>query len=444
MKPTFLSRFFAALTELSNAEVAKQTGVNEWAQKVLFHGTKAGVRAGTVAQKAGKQFVSRFRSEQTLKPEDALKKSNQKPDRFDLTLTEEQEMMKEMLRQFGMDVMRPLAPEAEQDDWDPSEFLAQTQELGLQLIAIPEALGGAGSERSPIDHTLMIESLAYGDMGLAIAMMSPLSFINALTEFGTHEQQAKYLPLFAEEVVPAGLALLEQRAQFSPDKLKTRACRDGRGYRINGIKTLVPLCTQAEVFIVFAELDGEGPKGFIVESKAEGLTCTAERHMGLNNACMGTLELKDVWVEEVSLLGGTTGSYNHGRMIDLARMGTSALATGVSQAVVDYVITYCNERIAFGEPISHRQAVAFTIADMALELEGMRLLNWRAASRAEYGQSFHKEAYWSHLQNGEKAMMIGSNGVQMLGGAGFVCDHPVERWYRQLRAISILEGTLLV
>jgi alkylation response protein AidB-like acyl-CoA dehydrogenase len=112
--------------------------------------------------------------------------------------------------------------------------------------------------------------------------------------------------------------------------------------------------------------------------------------------------------------------------------------------VLDYVIPYCNERVAFGEPISHRQSVAFMIADIATELEGMRLLTWRAASRAEHGLPFAREAYLARLQCAEKGMQIGTDGVQLLGGHGFTKEHPVERWYRDLRAVSVIEGGILV
>ena len=111
--------------------------------------------------------------------------------------------------------------------------------------------------------------------------------------------------------------------------------------------------------------------------------------------------------------------------------------------MLEYVIEYCNERIAFGEPISHRQAVAFMIANIAIEVEGMRLLMLRAASRAEHGLDFHDAAYLARLFTASKAMEIGTNGVQLLGGHGFIREHPVERWYRDLRAVGIMEGGLL-
>jgi alkylation response protein AidB-like acyl-CoA dehydrogenase len=444
MKPTFLSRFFSALNELSNAELARRTGLHELTQKLLYHGTKAGVKAGGVAQRAQRNVVSRFQPRKGLTADEELTRSKQAPGSFDLTLTEEQQMVQEMLQRFALEVMRPLAAEAEQESWEPLPFLERSQELALNLIAIPEALGGAGGERSPVSHTLMAEVLSYGDMGLALAMLSPLGVINALTEFGSGEQQARYLPAFVDDVVPASTAIVEPRARFSVGAMETRAIKEGRGYRLNGIKSMVPLGMQAELFLVCAELEGEGPRAFLVEASTPGIETQPDFAMGLQNAALGTLTLDDVWVEDAQLLGEQEARYDHQKLLDLSRVGLSAMAVGTAHAVLDYVIPYCNERIAFGEPISHRQAVAFSIADMAIELEGMRMLVWRAAGRAEHGLTFQKEAYLARLQAAEKGMMIGSQGVQMLGGAGFVCDHPVERWYRQLRAIAILEGAFVV
>ena len=126
-----------------------------------------------------------------------------------------------------------------------------------------------------------------------------------------------------------------------------------------------------------------------------------------------------------------------------ARIAWCALAVGAGQAVLDYVIPYVNERVAFGEPISNRQAVAFAVSDIGIELEGMRLATYRAASRADQGRSFAREAALARRLCADKGMQIGSDGVQLLGGHGYVKEHPVERWYRDLRAAGVVEGALL-
>ena len=160
--------------------------------------------------------------------------------------------------------------------------------------------------------------------------------------------------------------------------------------------------------------------------------------MGLRTLQLATLEFDAVSLPGDSLLGA--GNFNLQRFLDLSRIGICALAVGTCQGVLDYVKEYCNERIAFGEPISNRQSVAFMVADMATELEAMRLMVWRAASLAEQGLEFHRPTYLAHVACGEHAMKIGTDGVQLLGGHGFCREHPVEMWYRNLRAIAILDG----
>jgi alkylation response protein AidB-like acyl-CoA dehydrogenase len=141
---------------------------------------------------------------------------------------------------------------------------------------------------------------------------------------------------------------------------------------------------------------------------------------------------------------GTESDNPYREAVRLARLGWSALAVGTSQAVIDYVIPYVNDRVAFGEPISNRQGVAFTVADMATEIDGMRLATYRAASRAEQGLDYSREVALAHRLCSEYGMKVGSDGVQMLGGHGYIKDHPVERWYRDLRAIGVMEGVVLV
>ncbi len=145
---------------------------------------------------------------------------------------------------------------------------------------------------------------------------------------------------------------------------------------------------------------------------------------------------------EALLAGGRREAYEE--CVQRARIAWCALAVGGAQAVLDYVIPYVNERVAFGQPISNRQAVAFAVADIAIELEGMRLLTYRAASRADRGDGFGREAALAARMCAEKAVRIGSEGVQLLGGHGYVKEHPVERWYRDLRAAGVMEGALLV
>jgi alkylation response protein AidB-like acyl-CoA dehydrogenase len=267
--------------------------------------------------------------------------------------------------------------------------------------------------------------------------------VHALVDYGTAEQQGEYLPVFAgDEFYPAAVALLEQRPLFDPHRLSTRATLQGDSYVLNGVKSLVPLAEDAQVLLVIADLAGK-PQGFIVEKGTPGLRVEAEPTMGLRAAKLGRVTLQNVRVPAKAKLGGDEG-IDAERMIDLARIAWGAIAVGTCDAILEYVKTYCGERSAFGEPIVHRQSVAFMIANIAIELDALRLLVYRAASRAEQGKTFRREAALVRVFAAEKAMQIATDGVQLLGGHGFIKEHPVELWYRQLRAIGIVEGALSV
>jgi alkylation response protein AidB-like acyl-CoA dehydrogenase len=230
---------------------------------------------------------------------------------------------------------------------------------------------------------------------------------------------------------------------FDPRKLETRARGANGGYTVDGVKALVPRASDGELFVIAAELEGRGPALFIVESGTDGMTVEAEPGMGVRAAATGRLTFEDVKLPDGALLGeGSPDVYRE--CVALARLGWCAVALGTGRAVLDYVIPYVNERTAFGEPVSNRQAVAFTVANIAIELEGMRLATYRAASRADQGLPFARDIAIARRLCAEYGAAIGSNGVQLLGGHGYVKEHPVERWYRDLRAAGVMEGGLLV
>lgn len=362
---------------------------------------------------------------------------------FDLTLTDEQRMTRDSVQRFVSAEITPRSRAADEAGNAPDGFYRQTQELGLALMPIPEALGGAGMPRSPVSNVLTAEDLAQGDMGMALGALAPLGFVNCLIDQGSDAQKERYLPRFCtDQFTPAAIALMEPRAGFDPAELQCTALREGDGFSLNGTKTLVPLGLDAGLLLVIAQLEDGGTGAFILEGDHAGLQRCEEQNMGLRTLQLARLELKDVKVGIEALLGG--GNFDLQRCVDLSRIGLCALAVGTGQAVLDYVVEYCNERVAFGEPITNRQSVAFMIADIAIELDAMRLMTWRAAATAERGDDFHEQAFLASTFCGDHAMAIGTNGVQLLGGHGFCREHPVEMWYRNLRAIAILEGALCV
>ncbi|MEL0028989.1 MAG: acyl-CoA dehydrogenase family protein, partial [Perlucidibaca sp.] len=327
---------------------------------------------------------------------------------FDISLSEEQQMMRDTLQRFARDVLRAAAHDADHHASLPADLLAQSQELGLNFYAVPEAMGGMAAEQSVVTNVLAAEDLGYGDFTLGAAVLTPMSVANALTRWGSAAQQEKYLPAFAGEHPPvATFAIQEAVPAFNPLKLETLARRSQDGYLLNGDKTLVLLGQQAELFLVAADLDGQ-PAVFIVEAGA-GVSFKDDPAMGLKSGETVKLRLENAPAERLG-----EADFDYQAFLDLGALAWCALAVGTCHAVLDYAAAYANERIAFGEPISHRQSVAFMIADMAIEIDAMRLLVWNAASLAEAGKPFHREAYLARLLCAEKSMKIGNDGVQVL------------------------------
>jgi alkylation response protein AidB-like acyl-CoA dehydrogenase len=356
---------------------------------------------------------------------------------FDLSLSEEQQMMRETLQRFARDALRPAAHKADHDAVFPADIRAQALELGLNFYAVPEALGGMAAEQSVVTNMLAAEDLGYGDFSLAASILAPMGVANALTRWGSKLQQETYLPAFAEETPPlASIAVTEAEPLFNPYVLSTTALRTGTDYVISGEKSLVIHGTEAELLLVAAMLDGK-PAVFIVRGGSDGLSFREDEGMGLKAGQTVKMRLDKVIGEKLG-----DDDFDYTAFLDLSSLAWCALALGTSQAVLDYVIPYCNERVAFGEPISHRQGVAFIVADIAIELDAMRMMVWRAAALAEAGKPFHREAYLARLLCAEKTMKIGTDGVQLLGGHGFTKEHPVERWYRDLRAVGVMHGGL--
>jgi alkylation response protein AidB-like acyl-CoA dehydrogenase len=246
-------------------------------------------------------------------------------------------------------------------------------------------------------------------------------------------------------VPAASLALMEPRPLSDPLAPATTAIKspDG-GYVLNGVKSLVPRAGDAELFVIGARLGDRGPALFVVEAGSDGLAISPEPGMGVRAAATGRLELRDLRLPPCALLGGDEAQAAYGDCVALSRLAWCALAVGTGQAVLDYTSAYVRERRAFGEPIANRQAVAFAVANIAIELEGLRLATLRAAARVDAGLPFHREVALARRLCAVHGMAIGSDGVQLLGGHGYVKEHPVERWYRDLRAAGMLEGGVLV
>jgi len=436
-KRTGIDIAIALLTPIVGQEFLDKYHLRDPLNRGLRYGTK------TIFSTAG-AATRQFKRVQNLRGGPTRLKSSGE-DYFDLRPDDEQKMMVETLNEFAEEVLRPAAHDADEAATYPPDLIAKAAELGITAINIPEDFDGIAAHRSSVTNVLVAEALAYGDMGLALPILAPGGVASALTHWGSAEQQATYLTEFAGENVPqACVAIAEPHPLFDPTRLKTTAVRTPSGYRLDGVKSMVPAAADAELFIVGAQLNGK-PALFIVESSAKGLTVKADPSMGIRAAALGQVELSGVSVPLNARLGEDEATdTDYSEAIALSRLGWAALAVGTSHAVLDYVVPYVKEREAFGEPIAHRQAVAFMCANIAIELDGLRLITWRGAARAEQGLTFTREAALAKRLGADKGMQIGLDGVQLLGGHGYTKEHPVERWYRDLRAIGVAEGIVVI
>jgi alkylation response protein AidB-like acyl-CoA dehydrogenase len=423
-----------ALSRLAESDLLDRIGMREHAERLVHRGTRNGFRA---ANAAGRRFAA---VQKLARP--ARQKRTKAPTAFDLEPTDEQRMLIDAFGDFAANVLRPAAQGADAGCAAPEEILAQSAELGIAVLGVPEELGGAVEERSAVTSALVTEALASGDMGLAFAALAPAAVSTALGLWGDADQQATYLPSFAGDEVPAAaLAIQEPGALFDPFELATTARAGGDGFVIDGAKALVPRADAAELFVIAAALEGEGPALFLVEAATAGLAVKPEPAIGLRAAATGQLRLDGVQVGAGARLGGPD---DYADCVRLGRVAWAAMTVGTAQGALDFLIPYVNERKAFGEPISHRQAVAFNMSDLAIEIEGMRLATYRAAALADQGRDFARPAAVARSLAATKGMKVGSDAVGLLGGHGYVKEHPVERWYRDLRAAGMIEGALLV
>jgi len=357
--------------------------------------------------------------------------------------SEEQELLRQTLAGFARDVIRPQAREADEKEVVPSPVIEKSWELGLVQDAIPEAFGGYGNPRSAVGGTFILEEFAYGSLGIALHLVAPRLFAIPVIVAGTEAQRAAWLPRFAgRHFVAATAAFTEPRWGFDPTALATTAERSGDGWVLAGEKCAVPLAASAEVLLVYAAAP-DGLAAFVVERGAQGLTVgEREKNMGLRALDAFTIKLEGVKIPAANRLGGDGADIRP--LIDAQRVASAALAVGVARAAFDYARDYAKERTAFGVPIATKQAIAFMLSNMAIEVDAMRLLAWEAAWRLDQGLPATREAYLAKQYAADAVLKIADNAVQVLGGHGYIRDHLVELLLRDARAFATLDGLATV
>ena len=364
--------------------------------------------------------------------------------------SDEQTLVVETLKSFAADVLRPAARAADESEKLPEDVLQQAWELGFAATQLPEAYGGAGEARSPITSALALEALATGDTALAVAIAHPAAFAFAVADHGTDEQKQAYLPLFTgDRYHAASIALAEPVPAFDAGAIRTVAEPKGDAFVLSGTKSAVPLADRASHFLVIARNGSKGGDGvgaldaFLVPKDAAGLRVEREQNLGMRALPTGRLTFERVELGAAARLGGAKGA-DVRRLLDGTRAANAALLVGLSVGVMEYAIPYAKDRRAFGEFIAQKQAIAFMLSDMRVETDAMRWLTWKAASQLEQGLPATRAAQFASAYTAQHAMKIADDGLQVLGGHGFIREHPVELWYRSARTLSVLEGAALL
>ncbi len=363
----------------------------------------------------------------------------------DFTLDEDQQQIQDMARKFAAKELRPIARNCDEEAKFPTDLLSKVWELGFCANAIPEKYGGYDLGRSALTTAIMVEELAWGDVSLTLGALSPLLMMIPVLEFGTEEQKEEWLPkLCGEQFFPATAALMEPRITFDPTDLRTASQTRGDEIVLNGVKCMVPLAEQAEHILVYAtDAQGGGPvsvKAIILDKGTPGLKIgEREKTLGLNPLPLFRVTFEDCVVPKSRQIGGDQG-IDYMRLLNLSRSILCSMAVGVARASYEYALDYAKERYAFGEPIASRQSIAFMLAESAMEVDGMRMLAWRVAWRLDRNEDATREAALAKMYCAEQTMKIVDYGVQILGGHGYIREHPVEMWFRNGRGFSTLEG----
>lgn len=359
--------------------------------------------------------------------------------------TEEQQMMRKMVRDFAGKEIAPFVPIMEQGVF-PREVLKKMGELGLMGIPIPAKYGGA--EMDFISYILAIHEISKvsATVGVILAVHTSVG-TNPILYFGTEEQKQKYLPKLAAGEYLGAFALTEPGAGSDAGSLKSRAVRQGDEYVINGSKVFITNGGEADTYIVFASTNPDagtrGISAFIAPKDTPGLIVGKDEHkMGLLGSRTVQLTFEDMKVPAENLLGEEGQGFKVAMAnLDVGRIGIGAQSLGIAEASLECATNYAKERHQFGKPIAAQQGLGFKLADMATAVEAARLLVYRAASLRAQGLPCGKEASIAKLFASKTAVEVAVEGVQVLGGYGYTKEYPAERFFRDAKICEIYEGT---
>ncbi len=361
------------------------------------------------------------------------------------TLTEDQQLLVDTIRRYANKDIRPIIHEADEASEPPLNVVKTGWQLGLIPSAIPGELGGFG-EMSALTGALACEELAFGDLSVALHILTPALFAYPVTLFGTAEQRESLLPMFLEEAFsPATAAFLEPGISFDAFALKTVAASEGDGISLNGTKAYVPLAETATHLLVYARKSESGAsEAYIVEKSVEGVVIEKrEVLMGLRAFPTYRVNFNNVKLSASARLGGAVG-IDFQAIVNRQNVALTALAVGVARASFEYARDYAKQRVQFGKPIAQNQSIAFMLAEMAIEIDAARLMAWEAAWKLDRGEDATQEAYLARQFSEKAALFVTDSGVQTLGGYGFIREYPAERWLRNGRGFVTFDGLAIV
>jgi acyl-CoA dehydrogenase len=362
----------------------------------------------------------------------------------DFTLTEEQQNMRQMARDFAEKEIRPVAWDYDQDGTWPQVIINKAWELGLMNSHLPEEYGGVGA--SYLEGCLIAEELAWGCAAIATTLGANDLAAAPVLLGGSEEIKKEYFEKLVEEPRLASFCLTEPDAGSDVSNMRTTAVKQGDKYVINGSKCFITNGGYADWYTVYAKTDRDaGHRGISAFAVPKDETVTVDKHedkMGLRASNTATVSFDETEVPVGNLLGEENHGFKLAMMtLDRTRPGVASLATGIARAAFEFAAEYSKERVQFGGPIAMHQAIQFMIADMATKIEAARLLVWKSAVLLDQGQ--RNTLVSSHAKRfaADSAMEITVDAVQIYGGYGFIKDYPVEKLMRDAKIMQLYEGT---
>tara|TARA_B100001996_G_C18635263_1_gene583444 strand:+ start:229 stop:1377 length:1149 start_codon:yes stop_codon:yes gene_type:complete len=364
----------------------------------------------------------------------------------DFTLSEEQQMLRELANEFATENVRPMAEHWDENSEFPMEAIEAAHELGLMNLHIPEAYGGMGM--GTMDEVIVQEEFAWGDPGFATAAYSNGLTAAPIITGGTEEQKLKYLGRLTEAPRIAAYAVTEPGAGSDVASIQSTAIKDGDNYILNGSKMWITGAGKADWFFVLAYTDKsagyKGMSAFIVDADSEGLSLgKKETNMGQRASDTRSINFEDVRVPASNLVGGVEGKgwFNAMTAFDLSRPNIAAHATGISRAAFEHALQYSDERETFGKKLHQHQAIQFMLADMKTKIEASRALTWKTAWESDNGIRNTESAAHAKRFAADTAMEVTTDAVQIFGGYGYSEEYPVARLMRAAKVMQIYEGS---